>query len=69
VAANITETMPHQKDDAQVEDRSATDPQTLHSGSAPKRSLHAGTIVQLESWLKSIERQRRDRVISGDLDS
>lgn len=59
----------HERDDAQVEDRSAADPPTERSGSVPRPSPNAGTIVQLESWLQSIERQRRDRAIPGDLNS
>jgi tetratricopeptide (TPR) repeat protein len=36
------------------------------SRSTSEPPLHAKTIAQLESWLRSIERQRRDRAISGD---
>lgn len=68
-ATGSLETALHKRDDAQVEDRSAADPLTERAGSVPRPSRNAGTIVRLESWLQSIDRQRRDRAIPGDLNS
>jgi tetratricopeptide (TPR) repeat protein len=44
------------------------EPELSHDGSrsTSEPSPHAKTIAQLESWLRSIERQRRDRATSGD---
>jgi hypothetical protein len=44
------------------------EPEPSHEGSrsTSEPSPHAKTIAQLESWLRSIERQRRDRATSGD---
>lgn len=37
----------------------------LHPASVKRATGHAATIAQLESWLRSLERQRRDRPTSG----
>jgi tetratricopeptide (TPR) repeat protein len=52
-----------------IEEQSAVDPQLEESNSPAAPSPHARTIAQLESWLRSIKRQRRDRVTSGDSSS
>lgn len=49
-----------------VEEQSAAEPRLRPSDSTSASPPHAETIAQLESWLRSIERQRRDRVTSGD---
>jgi tetratricopeptide (TPR) repeat protein len=48
------------------EKQSTAEPRPTASDSTAAPSPHAGMIAQLESWLRSIERQRRDRVTSGD---
>jgi tetratricopeptide (TPR) repeat protein len=49
--------------------QTAEDPTTIlrpdGAGVAPTPSAHAGTIAQLESWLRTIQEQRRDRAASG----
>lgn len=49
-----------------VEEISEPEPSREGSRSNSEPSPHAKTIAQLESWLRSIERQRRDRATSGD---
>ncbi|WP_455389482.1 tetratricopeptide repeat protein [Petrachloros mirabilis] len=51
------------------EKQSTAEPRPFASDSTVAPSPHGGTIAQLESWLRSIERQRRDRVTSGDSSS
>ena len=62
VAANIMEHALHGSDDT---DRSAPS-DVFGQGTAQKSSPHAATIAQLAGWLRSIERERRDRAVSGD---
>jgi tetratricopeptide (TPR) repeat protein len=52
-----------------VEEQRAAESHPIPSESTGAPSPHAGTIAQLESWLRSIERQRRDRVTSRDSSS
>jgi len=52
-----------------VDKQSAAEPHPTPSDSTTAPSPHAETIAQLESWLRSIQRQRRDRVPSGDFSS
>lgn len=62
VAANIMEHALHESDHTGTS--APTD--VSGQGAVEESSPHAGTIAQLEGWLRSIERKRRDRTASGD---
>jgi tetratricopeptide (TPR) repeat protein len=64
VATSIMEQALHENDHQSVSEQPSHDRATASSNPAS----HAGTIAQLEAWLRSIERQRRDRS-SKDPDS
>ena len=61
VATNIMEQALHENDQNASE-------QASEAGDRAKPPSHARTIAQLESWLRSIERRRRD-MPSGDSSS
>lgn len=65
VAANIMEHALHESDRTGTSTPSDVNGQ----GAVQESSPHAGTIAQLEGWLRSVERERRDRTASGDLGS
>jgi len=66
LAISVMETTLQADNHTPVEEQSAAEPRRRPSNSTSAPSPHAGRIAQLESWLRSIERQRRDRVASGD---
>jgi tetratricopeptide (TPR) repeat protein len=66
MASSIMENALHENTDKQVDQIPEFEPSNEGSSSTSKPSPHAKTIAQLESWLRSIERQRRDRATSGD---
>jgi len=61
LASSIMETALQENDQSPVGKQTAADPQPIPSDPSSIPSPHAATIAQLESWLRSIERQRRDR--------
>lgn len=65
VATNIMEQALHENDHQSVSEQ-ALDAQPETVGAPMEPSSKAETIAQLEAWLRSIERQRRDRTASGD---
>ena len=65
VATNIMEQALHENDHQNVSEQ-ALDAQLETAGAPIEPSSKAETIAQLEAWLRSIERQRRDRTPSGD---
>jgi len=65
VATNIMEQALHENDHQNVSEQ-ALDAQPETAGALIEPSSKAETIAQLEAWLRSIERQRRDRTASGD---
>ena len=69
LAASIMETALQENNQSPVGKQTAANsqPERSDQGSAP--SPHAEAIAQLESWLRSIERQRRDRATSGSHNS
>jgi tetratricopeptide (TPR) repeat protein len=69
LAASIMETALQENAHRPVDEQSAAEPHPTPSDSTASFSAHAGAIAQLESWLRSIQRQRRDRVTSGDFSS
>jgi tetratricopeptide (TPR) repeat protein len=69
LAASIMETALQENAHRPVDEQSTAEPRPTPSDSTAAPSPHAGTIAHLESWLRSIERQRRDRVTSGDSSS
>ncbi len=66
MATSIMESALHENIHEQTEQSSEVEASKGGSRSTSEPSPHAKTIAQLESWLRSIERQRRDRAISGD---
>jgi tetratricopeptide (TPR) repeat protein len=64
VATSIMEQTLHENDHQSFSEQTSSDGATTRS----EPSSHAGTIAQLEAWLRSVERQRRDRT-SKDPDS
>jgi tetratricopeptide (TPR) repeat protein len=66
VATSIMEQALHEHDHQSVGERAPINAQPETAGAAKEPSSHAGTIAQLEAWLRSIERQRRDRTTSGE---
>jgi len=69
LATSIMKTALHENAHRPVDEQSAAEPHPTPSDSTTAPSPHAETIAQLESWLRSIQRQRRDRVPSGDFSS
>jgi tetratricopeptide (TPR) repeat protein len=67
VATSIMEQALHENDHLSITKQTSIDAQPTGAAAGPSPS--AETITQLESWLRSIERQRRDRRISGDYSS
>lgn len=65
VATSIMEHALHKSDHPAKTESSEVDGQNSPEESSP----HAKTIAQLEGWLRSIERERRDRTASGDASS
>jgi len=61
LASSIMETALHENDRPDAEEAMAEHPTEQPNQPSPP-SPHARTIEQLESWLRSIERNRRDRV-------
>jgi hypothetical protein len=59
VATSIMEQALHEHDHQNLSD------QPSETTRVEPESSHAGTIARLESWLRSIERQRRDRTSRG----
>ncbi|HLZ33496.1 MAG TPA: tetratricopeptide repeat protein [Nitrospira sp.] len=68
-SADITESAFLEHVPTQVAERSAINPHSESSLSAAEPSTQNKTIVRLKSWLHAIERHRRDRNTSGDLNS
>jgi tetratricopeptide (TPR) repeat protein len=66
VATSIMEQALHENDHLGITKQTSIDARPNTTGAAAGPSTSAETITQLESWLRSIERQRRDRRISGD---
>ena len=66
LAVNVMETALREDNHTLGEEPKTAEPRLTASDSTAASSPHAGTIAQLESWLRSIERQRRDRVTSGN---
>ncbi len=69
MASNIMEHALHESDHAQPGEATETVSTRTGSHGTEKFSPHTETIAQLESWLRSIARQRRDRAASGDVSS
>lgn len=65
VATNIMEQALHENDHQNVSEQ-AFDAQPETAGASIEPSPKVETIAQLEAWLRSIERRRRDRMTSGD---
>ena len=59
VATSIMEQALHEHDHQNLSEQSGETTRVV------QESSHAGTIARLESWLRSIERQRRDRTSRG----
>jgi tetratricopeptide (TPR) repeat protein len=51
--------------DRAIDTSGVTDLRSAAAGDGQRTRPHAATIAQLESWLRSLERQRRDRPTSG----
>ena len=66
ITTSIMDSALHENIREQEEQSSKFEPSNRGSRSTSEPSPHAKTIAQLESWLRSIERQRRDRATSGD---
>lgn len=69
MATHIMEQALHENDHQNVSEQTSIDAQPETAGAAAEPLSPARIIAQLESWLRSIERQRRDRTTSGDLSS
>ncbi|HSC57606.1 MAG TPA: tetratricopeptide repeat protein [Nitrospira sp.] len=65
VATNLMEQALHENDHQNMSEQ-ALNAQPETTGVPIEPSSKAETIAQLEAWLRSIERQRRDRKASGD---